>query len=948
MPPSDAAPTFPTIGINPGPSILEGILNGTLSEVERAGNETEPPVKPIGAVAGKGKKPKVIKPETEDGDALFADWKGLPKSDLTRLPLSMLALPHPACLKSLVFSPFNPPAPHWRQRGHLVYLTAVTLENEAVMIVCTTKGWHVARTTSPSANFDPAPRTNPKEISSHSLIDLLHALSPLFSSTLKSLQGQASNPAFAREPIATVPIPQYPPAYPWLATAPTDSAIKPDLVKTQLAYGYTGAVTPDALEGARDWNEELQNAREMPKGTTQERVLRERILQKTHAEFTAASVRGAMAIARGDLPPINPHEDDKAHMWLTNNIFFTKGVNSVDAYTHLGGDEAARISHAKDAAGVRMMNRLDIDNVYLLGHTVVDWQGERWVCQSVLPGIFSRRKDDADETEDKDEAKPETEKDKEDWVKVNGHSRETSTDQVVPADALTDASTDAENYLIIYGCDSEGGIDKLHWDAGMHKVMAKVASAQRLALHKMKDAKGEEYDFWTSVDIKGLRGSDGRRYLLDLPRLSPVDVEFLQKDVDGKVMATNEESAKEGVAYPHRVVLLRPELLEGYWEHELKLWARKVQAERNQQSKDKAAAEAATETKEDGENKTEEAATDKPAEVASDAETPRFDLRFNADAFVDQPVKADAENGDATFQPSTQIDESDPSIKAVRDASIFLRSVVVPSVVLDVIASNTLGIMDGVSLSRHLHSKGINIRYLGHLMAHIDKYITTSEGEGVGHLKAIVAIVQQEMVFRASKHILRRLVHGQSAQNSACAVSHFLNCLLGSDKNSSPVAEYESLDFQDVAAPAYTQLTPESVRSEIINEVAQRFRWNLDPSYFTETMRKPQLLKELATRIAFQLSQREYEYTGSNEDASAVDADSKAKKGKKGKNATNTFRATTFEPSDILVLLPVVKSAAPSVSISVSKLTCSLLTRSSAGRRCRGDLRGWSNHHRSG
>jgi hypothetical protein len=27
-----------------------------------------------------------------------------------------------------------------------------------------------------------------------------------------------------------------------------------------------------------------------------------------------------MAIARGDLPPINPYEDAKAHMWLANNI----------------------------------------------------------------------------------------------------------------------------------------------------------------------------------------------------------------------------------------------------------------------------------------------------------------------------------------------------------------------------------------------------------------------------------------------------------------------------------------------------------------------------------------------------------------------------------------------------------------------------------------------------
>lgn len=755
MPPSESTPVFPTIGINPGPSIFEGINSGALSAVEVAGQDGQSKSGHVNGnsntvVAGKGKAkgPKIVKPETETEDALFNEWKGLPKSDISKLPTSMPPLPHPACLKSLIFSPFNPPPPHLKQKGHLVYLTVVTLEGEASMLVCTTRGWYVARSTAPSVSFDPAPKTQPKEIAAHSLIDLLHAISPLFTQTLRGLQGQSADPKLAREPIATVPIPQYPPAYPWLATAPSLSSINPDLVKTQLAYGYTGAITPDALEGARDWNEELQNAREMPKGSAQERVLRERILQKTHAEFTAACVRGSMAIARGDLPPINPHEDAKAHMWLANNIFYTKGVNSVDAYTHLGGDEAARISHAKDAAGVRLLNRMDIDNVYLLGHTVVDWQGERWVCQSVLPGIFSRRRDDADEEQ---ESKPveaaQGDKEKEDWVDVNGaggHSRQASKSEA-GAPAAAAPVEDQENYLIIYGADSEGGIDKLHWDAGMHKVMGKIAAVQKLALHKMKDSNGDEHEFWTSVDVKGLRGSDGRRYLLDLPRLCPVDIEFLEKDTEGKLLASNETDADEGVTYPHRVTLLRPELLETYWEHELKLLARKIHAEKQQKAKTDADAAAASTSTEEGEKKddAEKAETEaKPETIAIDAaaitEDPRFDLRFNADAFVDQPAKADAETGELTHQPATQTDESEPSIKAVRDASIFLRTVVVPSVVLDVIASNTVGIMDGVSLSKHLHLKGINIRYLGHLMSHIDKYVRTSEGEGAGHLKAIL------------------------------------------------------------------------------------------------------------------------------------------------------------------------------------------------------------------
>lgn len=741
QPPSEGNRTFAPVGVAPGATIFEGIRDGTLVETDRNASKSSSSAalkenKNVKKSGKTGSRPRQVKSEdTQDADALFDDFTGAPSIELASLPTDMPAQAHAACLKSLIFSPFNPPAPQYRQRGHLVYLTVVTLEGESAMLVCTTRGWHVARSTAPSLSFDPEPRqaqAGQKPIAAHSLVDVLHALSPAFTHALRSLQTSSAAPN-AREPIATVPVPQYPPAYPWLVKTPAPKAHQPDLVRTQLAYGYTGATSVDGLEGARDWNEELQNAREMPRGTHQERIVRERMLQKTHAEFTAASVRGAMAIARGDLAPINPYEDAKAHMWLANNIFFTKGVNSVDAYTHLGGDAAAHISHAKDAVGVKMMNKLDIENVYLLGHTIVDWQGERWVCQSVLPGIFTRRKDD---TEDAavTEAEVETEEAKKDeWVKVNGqHPSETSKDEIeVPADK----PAEPEHNLIIYGADSEAGASRLHWDAGMHKVMSKIASAHHLASHKMKDAQGKEYDFWTSVDVKGLRGSDGRRYLLDLPRLSPVDIEWLEKDMDGKLLSNQgEQEPAADRKYPHRVTLLRPELLDAYWDHELKLWARKIQAENAKKAEaEKEKKEAASDGKEDDKS-------------APDAEEPlgnpdqlRFDLRFNADAFVEQQPPAAGADGEkpTSTLPTVQNDESVPSIKAVRDASVHLRTVAIPAVVIDIIAANTFGIMDGASLSKHLHTRGINMRYLGYFVATIDKFMAQAEGQTNGQLKAI-------------------------------------------------------------------------------------------------------------------------------------------------------------------------------------------------------------------
>jgi protein TIF31 len=468
--------------------------------------------------------------------------------------------------------------------------------------------------------------------------------------------------------------------------------------------------------------------------------------------------------------------------------------------------------------------------------------------------------------------------------------------------------------------------------------MKKIASAQRLALHKMQSTQGEEHEFWTSVDVKGLRGSDGRRYLLDLPRLSLVDVEWLEKD-----MGSGDES------YPHRVVLLRPELLETFWEHSLKVWARQVQAEKAQKEKAEKEGSAATE----GED-AKPVAEDNPAEPASVAassssavlDVPRkFELRFNADAFVEQPKafgEAKEVSDGLSYVPESQKDETDPSIKAVRDASLFVRNIAVPAMLIDIVTSNTFGVMDGVSLSKQMHVRGINMRYLGLLMDTIEKTLAGPEVETVGLLKAMKIIVQQEMVFRACKHILRRLMHGLLAEHQICAVSHFLNCLLGSQRNANPAAVYEPLDFAKTADPLYVKLTPQSLRAEIAREVQRRFRWKLDEESLMTGLKRPQLLRELATRIAFQLQQRTYYYEAmEREDASATNSEEDKenvapKQAKKTKAAKvideGSTRANTFEPCDIVALLPVIKSCAPTVRFSPLGTALNLADPSSCSR----------------
>ena len=78
----------------------------------------------------------------------------------------------------------------------------------------------------------------------------------------------------------------------------------------------------------RDWNEELQTTRELPRKNLPERLLRERAIFKVHSDFVSAATRGAMAVIDGNVMAINPGEDPKMQMFIWNNIFFSLGFGA--------------------------------------------------------------------------------------------------------------------------------------------------------------------------------------------------------------------------------------------------------------------------------------------------------------------------------------------------------------------------------------------------------------------------------------------------------------------------------------------------------------------------------------------------------------------------------------------------------------------------------------------
>ncbi len=76
--------------------------------------------------------------------------------------------------------------------------------------------------------------------------------------------------------------------------------------------------------------------------------------------------------------------------------------------------------------------------------------------------------------------------------------------------------------------------------------------------------------------------------------------------------------------------------------------------------------------------------------------------------------------------------------------------------------------VDGQTLTTIMHSRGINMRYLGQIaQLSADK------------IAVIYELAIREMVTRAGKHVLRKILSVTEDYNLSPVISHFLNCLMG-------------------------------------------------------------------------------------------------------------------------------------------------------------------------
>ncbi|XP_063595519.1 clustered mitochondria protein homolog [Penaeus indicus] len=758
----------------------------------------------------------------------------------------------PQCLKVLTMSGWNPPPGPRKLHGDLMYLYVVTLEGKHFHITASTWGFYLNQTS--EEEFNPRP-ANPSYLC-HSLIDLLNMLSAAFKRNFANLQKKRTS----RHPFERVATPYQ--VYAW-ASPMLEHGI--DALRAEDAFSSKLGYEEHIPGQTRDWNEELQTTRELARRTLSERLLRERAIFKVHSDFVAAATRGAMAVIDGNVMAINPGEDPKMQMFIWNNIFFSLGFDVRDHYKEVGGDAAAHVAPRNDLQGVRVYSATDLEGLYTLGTVVVDYRGYRVTAQSIIPGILEREQEQS----------------------------------------------------VVYGSIDFGKTVVTH--PKYMDLLQKAGQQLKILPHKVLNEKNEEIELCSSVECKGIIGNDGRHYILDLLRTFPPDVNFLELEEAPLGPASRELGFP--VVHKHKLATLRQELVDAFVDnrymmflkyaalHLQQLSGKKQEAsklaamkekEEKEKDKDKDNKEIeAEEAKKIVENVTESIAAEKQVEentkdiikkaaaAVGSLKEADFDIRFNPDVYSPGVQHAEPEG-----------EQLKKERKLVCDAAEFLVSVQLPSLVHD-LTDHAAAPTDGTTLCEALHTRGINIRYLGKVANLLAK---------VPELDYIHTIAVEELIARAVKHIFTSYLQSVETISLSSAVAHFLNCYLSSCTNPHASSKNDELltkrkrkkhPFSNNVSK-WLNLNPKTLWSQINNELKEYYDWTLkadgiDVVVQKYNVQKVSLLRTFCMKSGVQLFLRDYTFDDKSQES--------------------------FQEEDIINLFPIVKHINPRATDAFSLYT---------------------------
>ena len=818
-------------------------------------------------------------------------------------------------IKSLTISQWSPVPPFQQAKGDLLYLSLQTLEHETFNITCHFSGFFVNK--SSTINFNPTIKINEKGKfnKSYLLYDLVCQLSPLFSKTIAENEINLSDSTKYPETYL-LPGNSFP-AYPWLVNE-KDLQNVPDLSRSQLSSLINGV---DGADYIKDWNNDIQSIKELPTTTVQERIIREKLIQKSLFEFNKTATETAINIIKGNIPPLNPDESSDKFIYLRNGIFYSSGTSTVDGFENTGGEEASRYVASKDLTGIKLINRHDIRGISSLVTCIVDYMGKRVVCQAPVPGILDTPVITSPTTDAENEGKNEAE-------------------EPEPVEK------------VVYGLSSDGS--RILEDKSFEEPLKQIGDFFHLKPHKVQlsssssgDDVKTESNLVVSKDTKGLKGTDGRKYVIDLYRTTPRDIEFIEQHF--KLDDDHQETS-----YPHGEALIRHEAVNEWWRRKVAVLFKKETEQLEKEGKLL--------------DKNQDHDQDQDQENKPQIAIPTDQVVFNPDAF-----SSDNEN------------EIEQDREEVREISKFIKEKLIEEF-LDEIKDQVIP-FDGQQLTDVLHRSGINMRYLGYVAERLvvkkEKYLvdleelikeneakaekkreeekekekekeekeaTNSEDKKedkeeaeeeevptkatyqltLANYSTLHRIIIQEMISRSVKHILRNLTKSLPSYLISTAIAHFHNCLFGGSINPTPKVDFIDEIYKNFCSKSdlesFTKLTHDNVIKLVSKEVFSRFRYKLSSNWIN-TIQLPQLFREIAFKYGIQWKSQNYPFT--KEEFELQNNQNKetptptqiqiieTKSSKKSKKKTQTQviteksvqRSSIFIADDIIGFIPIIKDS---------------------------------------
>eukprot|EP01138_Halocafeteria_seosinensis_P001344 gb/GECG01001380.1/.p1 GENE.gb/GECG01001380.1/~~gb/GECG01001380.1/.p1 ORF type:complete len:1060 (+),score=160.03 gb/GECG01001380.1/:1-3180(+) len=692
------------------------------------------------------------------------------------------------CVRDIKFSGWNPPPLPRRMMGDLFYLEVTLVEGNTVFITAAPNGFFVNRST-PEV-FDPAQAGPTKH--NHCLLELLKQISPSFNKGWKKILDDAAkyaeqvtrsaltawdalfslavSPASVLNPNPTLEDDSVkgPPSFTgalnsigsglafgralWLRCPNQEETSENNSTNSYLGHTYDVTRAEDELtktwgmdeRGAlRDWNEEYQSVCQLPKTSVDEKVMRQRALMRTLVDFTEAASMGAQAIAKGHIMPLNPGDPPMHHVFVYNNIFFSLAMDerqrdstqnqyvvaSVDtsgAPADTSQDMACLSSASHDLQGVISMNAADVEGLHTLATVIIDYSGQRYAAQSIIPGILQGESASS-------------------LIYGSVNSGRSIASEPDMHQLILQAANQLHIAERIVKPLSESASGLSEGPSGTHEQHEQTDNSNG-SLGQNSWASKDPVPLCGPVESKGILGSDGRRYILDLVRVTPRDPNWY--DSEFSIVSNPAPLSVLTLDLESYSALLRPELLQHYDLYR-KSVAESQQSPSNGGEETDASESNLTSAKHDRQS---------AADVQSGENgPPPLLLNVNSYTRFEQCVTPEEQEGDR---------------EQLKRVGSYLNDIVLPGVIRE-LRRGTCGAIDGDSLTEYLHRHGVNVRYTGYIAKQLCSDYACKSG--------FFELLETEMVARSARRVFNVLLRSTNELSSAPAVlvSTFINCMLG-------------------------------------------------------------------------------------------------------------------------------------------------------------------------